>query len=488
MKWSVGHSGKAPKGMDCVVLPVFKEELRRWKAGPFRFVENAARSALGTRDFEAARGEVHVHHPRGGIKRLVLLGMGKRADAGAAELLDAYSALGKAVSLTHVPRCTFLMTRPVLETAPHGVTLFIDGFSRGCYRFDRYLSERKKPRLKGATVLLPDDGALEEGLADAKVGGALAEARRRMMDIANEPPNVATPERTANAFVEWFADGQVKVKVLKRAHLQEKGFNLVLAVGGASANEPRMAIIEYRGGRPEDRPVVLVGKGVTFDGGGLSLKPTDGMTHMKQDMSGAAAVAATIHAAAALGIKVNVIGIAPLVENVIGPSAFKVSDVIAAYGGRTVEVANTDAEGRLILADALAYAVEMRPAQVIDIATLTGAAIVALGKAAAATMGNDRAVLDRLAAAAAGSGERVWELPLWDAYAPLVESKIADVRNVPEKREAGSIVGGKFLEGFVGETPWAHIDMAPTFVDGDGFSTGYGVGLLLRYLMMYAEP
>lgn len=486
MKWAVVYSETPPKERDCIVLPLFTDEIDRWDPGPFGFAGEHACRALETGDFRAKHGEIHVTYPEEGVGRFVLLGLGERDDLGSTELAAAFDGLGGRVLDMGLKSVTILMPEGIMEHTPHPVRLVIDGLSRGSYRFDRYLKERKRSKLKGVMILLPTEDRLKEGLADARVGQAIAEARRLMMDLVNEPPNVATPDHTARQIRSWFkdGDGSVKVKVMKPAALEKLGLNLVLAVGAGSANKPRMVVIEYRGGRARQRPVVLVGKGVTFDGGGLSIKTAEGMRKMKEDMSGAAAVAATIKAASALGLRVNIIGITPLVENVIGPSAYKVSDVIRSYSGRTVEVLNTDAEGRLILADALAYAVDMKPSQVIDIATLTGAAIVALGREAAAVMGNDREVLDRLREAAEVSGERVWEMPMWKAYDHLVRSKIADVRNVGEKRDAGSIVGGKFLERFVGNTPWTHIDIAPTFSDEDGFSTGYGVALLLTYLML----
>jgi len=486
MKWAVVFTKGKPKEKDSIVVPLFKEETKKWRSEGFGYLVDDVSLSLKTGDFEGKLGETHVRYLDGDPKRLFLLGLGERKHLDTAEFLEAMTKLGKTASGMNVGSMTIMLPEPLHDLVPYPVRLIIDGFSRGTYRFDRY---GKKPdrtkQIKGMMVLLESEDALKDGLKDRKVGEALAQGCRIMMDLSNEPPNVATPDFVAKQVQKSMnkLDGNVKVKVLKPSQLEKLGLNLVLAVGQASANTQRMAIMEYRGGRSKDRPIVLVGKGVTFDGGGMSIKTSEGMKNMRLDMSGASAVIGAIHAAASLKLKVNVIGITPLVENIIGPTSYKVSDIIRSYSGKSVEVLNTDAEGRLILADALAYAADMKPSEILDIATLTGASIIAVGKVAAAVMGNDETVMDTVRSAAAASGERVWELPMWNVYDQLVRSKVADVKNISGKRDAGCIVGAKFLEPFVDGTPWVHIDMAPTFVNEDNLSTGYGVSLLVNYLM-----
>ncbi len=486
MKWAVVFSKGKPKESDSIVVPVFKEEAKKWKSEGFDYLVDDVNVSLKTGDFGGKRGETHVRYTDGKPKRLFLLGLGERKNLGPAEFLSAMTSLGKRASGMNVGSMTIMLPEPVSDQLPHPVRLIIDGFSRGTYKFDKHTKKPDKSKpIKGMMVMLENEDSLKDGLKDQKVGQAIAHGCRIMMDLSNERPIVATPDYVAKQVQKTMnkLDGSMKVKVLKPAQLEKLGLNLVLAVGQASAATQRMVIMEYKGGKAKDKPLILVGKGVTFDGGGLSIKTSDGMKSMHMDMAGAAAVIGAMHTIASLKLKANVIGITPLVENIIGPTSYKVTDIIRSYSGKTVEVLNTDAEGRLILADALAYGVDMKPSEILDIATLTGASIIAIGKHAAAVMGNDDKVMDTVKAAAATSGERVWELPMWHVYDDMVKSKVADVKNISGKREAGCINGGKFLEPFVDGTPWVHIDMAPTFSDNDNLSTGYGVSLLVNYVM-----
>ena len=263
----------------------------------------------------------------------------------------------------------------------------------------------------------------------------------------------------------------------------------LLAVNRGSAEEPRFITLEYRKGNGQ--PVAIVGKGITFDSGGLDLKPAAYMDGMQGDMAGAAAVIGTIKAVAELGLAVNVVGVIASTENMPGGAAYKPGDVVTAYNGRTMEIGNTDAEGRVVLSDALAYAEKnFKPKCMIDLATLTGACVIALGYAAAGVMSKDAALANRLKLAGEASGEQVWELPMWDDYKDIVKSDVADVRNIPGGKgyEAGAIAGAWFLQHFVEKTPWAHVDIAgPAWSNDrkhywDRGGTGFGVRLLVEFL------
>jgi leucyl aminopeptidase len=263
--------------------------------------------------------------------------------------------------------------------------------------------------------------------------------------------------------------------------------NALLYVGKGSGEPPCFIIMEYWGGTKGQKPVVIIGKGITFDSGGISLKPREGMDMMKDDMAGAAAVIGTMQAVAALGLPVNLVGFAPAAENMPDGKAYKPGDVVVTMSGKTVEINNTDAEGRMVLCDALHYAQRYRPKCIIDLATLTGACMVALGTQASGMMGSDKSLMKALIKAGEVTGERLWELPLWESYGEAMKSDIADMKNSGGPH-GGAITAGWFLKQFVGETRWAHLDIAGTAWEEKGRhylpkgATGVGVRLLVEYL------
>ncbi len=335
------------------------------------------------------------------------------------------------------------------------------GFLLGRYRFDRYRQERDEDTLELVALLgmKRQRAALNRGLLDARCA---AMAR----DMANEPANRWTPESFADRARDIAAEVNLDVAVYDNDALADMGMGGLLAVNQGSARPARLVVLEYRTGRRVPT-LVLVGKGLTFDSGGISLKPSAGMEEMKYDMCGGAAVLAAMYGIGAeRPTGLDVVGIIPATENMPGPAAVKPGDVVTLYGGKTVEVANTDAEGRLILADALAWAVERyQPQALVDIATLTGAVIVGLGHHYSGIMGNDDELVGRLIAAGERAGEPLWRLPLGKEYRKQLDSKVADIRNVGKKKDAGTITAAVFLQEFVGDTPWAHIDIAGTAWD-----------------------
>jgi leucyl aminopeptidase len=356
------------------------------------------------------------------------------------------------------------------------------------YRFDRFKSEadEEAPRLGSLTILGPAE------IADAvETARIVAEAQNRARDLQNTPANVATPSFLAARAGEIAAGSDsLSVEVLGRPELEEKGMGGILAVSQGGPEEPKMIVLRYSGGG--SAPTLgLIGKGVTFDTGGISLKPGAGMQEMKMDMSGAAAVLETVAAIAELGLPIDVVAVCPSTENMPSGTAIKPGDVITQYNGKTVEVNNTDAEGRLILADALAYAAELGAKRLVDIATLTGAVEIALGSTYAGLVANDDELAAAVTRAGEETGELAWRLPLHPEYKELMQGTVADLSNLGKKRKAGTITAASFLEEFVGEIPWAHLDIAGSAWDigreyvGNG-ANGFGVRLLVALAQSHA--
>ena len=315
------------------------------------------------------------------------------------------------------------------------------------------------------------------------VGGSINQTRR----LVNEPPGLLYPETFAAKAAELLRDVGVVVEVWDEARLSDEGCRAILAVGAGSVRPPRLVIMRYRGGGDES-PLAIVGKGVTFDSGGLSLKPSEAMVDMKCDMAGAATVVGVMRAIAKLGVRQNVVGVCGLAENMVSGSSYKLGDVIETRSGKTIEILNTDAEGRVVLADTLDVALQNQPRAMVDLATLTGACMVALGNEVAGLMTNHQELCDQIEASAILEGEPVWQLPMFDLYNEKIKSKVADIKNVGEGRWGGAITAAKFLENFVGDVPWVHIDIAgPSFAESpkpyrDAGATGAMVRTLLNWI------
>ena len=326
-----------------------------------------------------------------------------------------------------------------------------------------------------------DAAAIERGVI---LGDSINLTRR----LVNEPASAIYPESLAERAAAMAKEVSLGCEIWDEKKLAEENCRAILAVGGGSARPPRLLILRHDGGQPGDPPLAIVGKGVTFDSGGLSIKPSDGMVDMKCDMGGAATVIGAMRAIAKLGIKKNVIGLCGMAENMVSGTSYKLGDVIETRSGKTIEILNTDAEGRVVLSDTLDVAIGFQPKAMIDLATLTGACMVALGNEVAGVMTNDQAVCDSLLSAATDEGELLWQLPMFELYDEKVKSKVADIKNVGEGRWGGAITAAKFLENFVGETPWAHIDIAgPAFADSpkphrDAGATGVMVRTLVRWV------
>lgn len=380
-----------------------------------------------------------------------------------------------------------------LEDAAEAV---VEGTLLGLYRYTEHKTDADKKKVDAMTIVTLEKSRanlIRDAIHTASVVSSSVNFAR---DLINAPSNDKTPRLLAERIRTAAKEAGAKLTVYDEKQLEKMGFGALLAVAKGSIEPPRLLVLEHGGGG-KAKPIVLVGKGITFDSGGIALKPleapgTDPMWVMRYDMAGAAVTMSAVLAAARLKLPINVIAIAPLAENMPSGSAQKPGDIVRTYGGKTVEVLNTDAEGRLVLADALGYAKTFKPDTLIDLATLTGAAKVALGRMACAMFSNDSSLRDRLARAADVTSERVWEMPLWDDYDEQIKSDVADVKNTGG-RSAGAVTAAKFLEKFAAGSRWAHLDIAGTaWLESAPDSpkkeylplgaSGYGVRLLVRLL------
>lgn len=371
-----------------------------------------------------------------------------------------------------------------------GVQALCEGILLADYRFDRYFSKKKNsnPAPERIEISFSDKAAAaaaQEALNTARV---IAEGVTLARDFANEPPNVIYPQAYAERIRKAAVEAGVRCEIFDEKKLAALKMGGILGVGKGSERKPRLVVLEYKPVKARaGQPVVLVGKGVTFDTGGISLKPGKSMDEMKFDMSGSAAVAAAVITAAKLRLPVHVIGLTPLAENMPDGAAQRPGDILTCYNGKTVEVLNTDAEGRLILADALAYAEKFKPRYLIDIATLTGACAAVLDYVGSGVMSNDPELVAKLKSAGDKAGERLWEFPLWEEYDEFIKGTYADIQNI-SRRQAGVQTSGMFLKNFAGHAKWAHLDVAgtawsqtPRDYNAVG-ATGVGVRLFIEFL------
>lgn len=443
-------------------------------------------SMLKKEEFAGKSGETYIFND--GSQYLHFVGLGELKDLHAT---DIHKPLGNAVRM-HLGKSKHLGIIPGHVMDPHRhaalLTEIVMTGMLASYSFDKYKTASKdKAVTKDIQVLLEKAGKEDKTTIERAV--EIAEAVAWTRDIVNEPSNKTTPQYLAYLLKGKEKNTPFKVEVFDGKKIQSMGMNLVWAVGKGSSEEPHFAKVTYMGNPKNKKFVALVGKGVNFDTGGVQVKPDMYMNTMKGDMGGAALVMGTMQALARIKAKVNVIAYLPFVENSVDGSAYKPDDVYTAFNGKTVEIKHTDAEGRLILADALAYASQEHPTEILDFATLTGAALVALGNTYAAVMGTNQAGIDRLSSIGEEVNELVWQLPIHRDYRKLLDSNVADIANISEKRVAGTILGAMFLQEFVGEDiPWVHMDIAGVATDGkrDGihsdFATGYGVRLMVEYL------
>ena len=445
-------------------------------------------------EFSGKKQQSVLIHTRGALpaQRILLMGLGKKRDVTLDRVRQAMGAASKRVRQTGARTFSApaLGMDAVRASASDVAQAMVEGAILGNYRFTHYRSDNEGPsQAMRAMTLLADHAKDVSGMkTGVRRGEASANATSFARDLCNHPANVMTPSRVGREARTIAKDFRLKLTVLNRKDQERLKMGGMLGVSRGSHEPSQFIVLEYAGGKKQERPTVLVGKTVTFDSGGISLKPSENMEQMKADMTGGAEVLGAVRAAAELRLPINVVGILPATENMPGGRATKPGDVLHMLNGTTVEVQNTDAEGRLILADGLTYATRFQPACIVDVATLTGACIVALGQFAIGMMGNDDALKATFKKAGEQTGERVWEMPLWEEYFDQLKSDVADMRNIGG-RGGGMITAGMFLSRFVGEYPWVHLDIASTdwsSSEGPCVSKGptaIGTRLLVQFLI-----
>ena len=441
---------------------------------------------LSSGDFTGKRDETAVLYPSGPAARVLLIGLGKAEEVDRGAIRRAAAIAAKRARSLGVARAAFHLPGDASGTVSlrDAGQAIAEGLAQGAWQYNEMKKpEEKKAPLELMEVLSLDGTELSQGHTRGQAIGAGQTFARSIQVL---PGNVCTPTFVAERARELAQRYGFDITVLDKAAIIQEKMGALMSVAQGSAEEPRFIAIEYKGSAAA--PVVLVGKGVTFDTGGISIKPAQNMEDMKYDMSGAAAVLGTFEMLGRLKPNIHAVGLIPSTENMPSGTAVKPGDVVTSHLGKTIEIINTDAEGRLILADALSYARRYQPAAVVDIATLTGAIVVALGHIASGVMGSDEKLVEELRAAADRADERIWPLPLWDDYRELMKSDIADVKN-SGGRPAGSISAGWFLREFVEDFPWAHLDIAGTaYTEREDATrvkgpTGVGVRLFSEFLL-----
>ncbi|OGB89772.1 hypothetical protein A2625_06020 [candidate division WOR-1 bacterium RIFCSPHIGHO2_01_FULL_53_15] len=493
MKIRVEHKSLVDFKCDLLAVNVFEGEkkLDGAAAAADRALGGLVSRLVRSGEITGKLGETTLFHLGAGrAKKVVIVGLGKRdkfdleavRTAASAVIKKAREVRAKIVaSIVHGASCGCLDQRDSAKALVEGSVL-------GVYKFPGYAKEKETPDFQIRELVLIDSDAkkIKPFSAGAKLGLIIAEAENHARDLVNEPSNKMTP----TAFAK-LAQHIAKINGLKFVSLDPKreGMEALWAVAKGSSEPPRLVALEYRGNPRSKEKIALIGKGITFDSGGISLKSPKRMDEMKSDMAGAAAVLGTMSLLADLKPKKNVIGVIPLTENMPSGHATKPGDVVGSLSGYTIEVTNTDAEGRMILADAITYAKKRGATKLIDVATLTGGCITALGDAATGIMGNDQALLDRIIEVGNRCGQRLWQLPIYDEYKNALKSAIADIKNTSGTGKASPSSGASFLAKFVGETPWAHLDIAGTaFLDkARGYlpegATGVPVRTLIEFLV-----
>ena len=417
-------------------------------------------------EIKGKEGEVTVIHTLGRLPapRVLVAGLGKQEEFNLQKVRDVTA---------NVLRQARRLGAETVATVVHGAgagglepeaagQAIAEGAVMGLYRFRRYKNGGDDEKELRELTLVEFDASRTEALQrGVERGRILGEAANHTRDLANEPANMLTPSELAERARALAADAGLECEVWGREEIERMGMGALLGVAAGSTQPPRFIILRYRGRPDSQRTIGLLGKGITFDSGGISLKPAQGMEEMKGDMSGGAAVIAATWALAKLRAPINVVTMVPATENMPSGSATKPGDVLRARNGKTIEVINTDAEGRLILADAICYARELGLSPIIDVATLTGAMAIALGPAATGFFANDETLAQKMIAAGEAAGERMWRFPIIGEYREMLRSEVADLKNVGD-RYGGAISAAEFLRYFVEETPWVHIDMAPT--------------------------
>ncbi|HKW38861.1 MAG TPA: leucyl aminopeptidase [Burkholderiales bacterium] len=494
MEFSTKVAAPEKQAAACVVVGVFESrKLSRAGEALDRAARGQLREVLRSGDMDGKSGSTRMLYRVHGVaaERVLLVGLGKEKEFGERQYRDCSRAALVAIRDTGTRDvCVYLPELPVAgRDGAWKARQLVLAAADVAYRFDRMKSKKPEAgalaRVTVSTSQQQDGPAIQRGVLE---GRAIAAGMSLTRDLGNLPANVCTPSYLAESAVKLGREWKLSVEVLERKDMEKLGMNTFLSVTRGSHLPPKFVVLRYSGAGKKERPVVLVGKGITFDTGGISLKPAAEMDEMKFDMCGAASVLGTLRAVAELKLRLNVVGLIPACENMPGGAATKPGDIVTSMSGQTVEILNTDAEGRLILADALSYAERFAPQAVVDIATLTGACIIALGHVCSGLFANKDKLAQELQAAGAESWDRVWQLPLWDDYHEALKSNFADFANIGG-RPAGSVTAACFLSKFTREYDWAHLDIAGTaWKSGrEKGATGRPVPLLAAFLMNRAR-
>ncbi len=491
MEFSIKSGNPEKQRTACVVVGVFEP---RKLSLPAELIDNAARGYLSELlrrgDMEGKAGTTLLLHKVPGTEadRVLLVGLGKEREFREKEYRNAITTAVRTLNETGGFDGTLYLTELAVKKRDVAwrVRQAVMAAEETLYRFDQMKSKKDEVRrpLRKLTFCVERRSELAAAEQALREGEAIATAMQLMKNLANLPGNVCTPTYLAEQARTLAGEHGLEIEVLGREEMERLGMNALLAVAKGSKEPPQFIVLKYHGGKASDKPIVLVGKGVTFDTGGISLKPPQDMDEMKFDMSGAASVLATIKAAAQMKLPLNVIAVVPTVENMPGGGATRPGDIVTSMSGQTVEILNTDAEGRLILCDALTYVERFEPDCVIDVATLTGACVIALGHVVSGLLANHDSLAHELIDAGNAAWDRAWQLPLFEDYQEQLKSNFADIGNIGG-RPAGTITAACFLSRFTKKYDWAHLDIAGTaYKSGkEKGSTGRPVPLLTHFLL-----
>jgi leucyl aminopeptidase len=489
MEFSIKTLSPETAETGCVVLGVYAE---KELTPPAQRVDQRAKGALRAAldDLPAKVGSTLLLRalPNVAAQRVLLVSLGARKEFAETQYRDAVRGAASALRELAAKEAALFLVDLKLDARPisWNVRQAVLNTREAFYRFDELKSQKKSPApaLADLTLPLSPEAELRQALAEAE---ATADGADLARTLGNLPSNICTPSYLADQAKKLGRDYKLDVEVLERKDIEKLGMGAFLAVTKASREPPKLIVLRYDGAAKSKKPLAFVGKGITFDTGGISLKPAAEMDEMKFDMSGAGSVLGAIRALAGMKAPVNVVGIIPTCENMPGGAAIKPGDVVTTLSGQTVEILNTDAEGRLILCDALTYAERFKPEAVVNVATLTGACVIALGHVATGLFSNDQKLADELREAADDAWDRVWQMPLWEEYQEQLRSNFADFANIGG-RPGGSITAASFLARFTREQRWAHLDIAGTaWKSGrEKGSTGRPVPLLVRFALRHA--
>ncbi len=480
---------------DCIVIGIHENnELTPSAKKLDKISHHYISKLLESGEMEGKPGQtLLLHHvPSIHAKRVLLVGCGKKNDLNAGHYRKIIRCSTQALNQAKIKNALFCLTELQIEKydLPWKVKQTVEVSSDALYQFNDYKSQKSKVSLQQLTILIAEKSAVKSAEMALKQGLAIAAGMAFTKNLGNQPSNIATPAYLAEQAKHLAKQYKsIQVKVLEESDMKKLGMGAFLAVAKGSDQDAKLVCLEYKGTSKKQAPIALVGKGITFDTGGLSLKPADSMVGMKYDMCGAATVLGTLKTVAELKLPLHLVGILAVAENMPSGHATKPEDIVTSLSGQTIEIMNTDAEGRLVLCDALTYAERYKPDVVIDIATLTGAVVIALGHHATGLLSNHQPLADALLAAGIESHDRAWQMPLWEDYQEQLKSPFADMQNVGG-RAGGTITAACFLSRFAKKFHWAHLDVAGTaamMMGGDRYATGRPVPMLVQFLLKKSE-